>query len=255
MKKVVVLFLLLSYTMHSFAVPTEVLNWWNDANRAYQKQQYEHAIDNYERIISSKHVDADVYYNLANTYYKNEDKGKAVLNYLRALDLNPNYQKAKDNITFIQKQQSNPFAAEQDFWVTKLLNTIKNWLSPNAWAWLAAIAIIATSVLFLLKQKHRLQFANRWMLMSAGLGLLFFIIALFSQTTSSMVDKAVVMQADAFLFDSDKKTKVKWNLPEGTIVNIEKQGKAKELYAVELSNGVKGWIDAGDVEKVLLKLQ
>ena len=54
-----------------------------------KRANYEEAARTYQHLVGLGYEDATLYYNLANAYYKSEDMGRAILNYLRARRLAP----------------------------------------------------------------------------------------------------------------------------------------------------------------------
>ena len=77
----------------SFAAPT-----WEAANEAYQKGKYEEAKVDYIQLAAAREYSADLFYNLGNAWFKLGDQGRAILNYERALILNPGLEEAKSNL-------------------------------------------------------------------------------------------------------------------------------------------------------------
>ncbi len=245
MKGALLVCLLICSRLLAFAVPADVLNFWNEANRAYQNKQYEHAIDNYQSILQSKFSDARVYYNLANAYYKKGDKGPALINYMRALKADPALKEAQENINFIQEQPGFAGIPYRDF----AGNSLVNLLSPDAWAWLAVLLMLPVAILVLLKTKKRIRYENRWLVLSASTVVLAFAFSIFTHQQYGFRKTAVVTAANGFLYDNLKKTKVKLNLAEGTILRITNSAQSS-LVEIELGNGIKGWIDRADIEKI-----
>ncbi|RYD99638.1 MAG: hypothetical protein EOP54_03205 [Sphingobacteriales bacterium] len=245
MRKALILCLLLCSRLLAFAVPADILNLWTEANRAYQDKQYEHAIDNYKSILQAKFSDAQVYYNLGNAYYKNGQKGPALVNYIRALKANPALKEARQNINFIQAQPGFAGIPSPSFSGNALLNMF----SPNTWAWLAVLLLLPVCILILLKLRGRLRYANRWLALSTILAVLVFALSIFAHQKNSFKDTAVVTVENGFLYDNQKKTNVKLNLAEGTIVTIISTAHSS-LVEVTLGNGIKGWIDGAELEKI-----
>lgn len=245
MKKALIVCLLLCSRLLAFAVPADVLNHWNEANRAYQNRQYEHAIDNYKSVLQASFSDATVYYNLGNAYYKNGNKGPALVSYMRALKADPALREARQNINFIQAQPGFAGIPSTDFAGSALLNTF----SPNNWAWLTVILMLPVALLIFLKVNGRLRYANRWLALSTTIAVLVFALSIFAHQKNSFNNTAVVTAANGFLYDNLKKTNVKLNLAEGTIVRIVGSTHSS-LMEIELGNGIKGWIDQADIEKI-----
>lgn len=245
MKKALILCLLLCSQLLAFAVPADILNLWNEANRAYQNRQYEHAIDKYESILQSKFTDAQVWYNLANAYYKNGQKGPALVNYIRAIKADPAMQEARQNVAFIQAQPNFAGVHAPEFSGNSLLNRFP----PDTWAWIAALLLLPVCFLVFLKTRGRIRYANRWLALNIGIVALFFTGGIFAHQKNSFRDTAVVTAENGFLYDSLKKTNVKLNLAEGTILRITGTGHSS-LVEVQLGNGIKGWIDQSEIEKI-----
>lgn len=245
MKKALILCLLLCSQLLAFAIPADILNLWNEANRAYQNRQYEHAIDNYESMLQAKFSDAAVWYNLANAYYKNGQKGPALVNYLRAIKADPAMKEARQNIDFIQAQPSFAGVPDPGFSGNSLLNLF----TPNTWAWIAILLLLPICFLIFLKTRGRIRYANRWLALSIGIASLVFICGIFAHQKNSFRDTAVVIAENGFLYDGLKKTNVKLNLAEGTILKITGGGNSS-LVEVQLGNGIKGWIDQTEIEKI-----
>jgi tetratricopeptide (TPR) repeat protein len=73
-------FLLGFYTAFS----TEWDLYFKNANRAYSEGKYQEAIENYHNILNQGVASGEVYFNLANAYYKIDDIGRAILYYEKA---------------------------------------------------------------------------------------------------------------------------------------------------------------------------
>ena len=58
---------------------------WETANKAYADSEYELAIRSYENMLENGQSSFELYYNLANAYYRLNRYADAVLNYEKAL--------------------------------------------------------------------------------------------------------------------------------------------------------------------------
>jgi tetratricopeptide (TPR) repeat protein len=107
---------------------------WNLANAAYDEGKYEQAKVGYIQIVDSREYSAELFYNLGNAWFKMNDPGRAILNYQRALILNPAFEEAKANLQTALKIVGNddpktirdslgayadyfPVAASAAFWI------------------------------------------------------------------------------------------------------------------------------------------
>src|ERR1700722_14152406 len=71
---------------------------WEAANAAYQQGKYEEAKVDYLQLVDAGQYSADLFYNLGNVWFKLGDQGRAILNYERALMLNPQLDEAGSNL-------------------------------------------------------------------------------------------------------------------------------------------------------------
>ena len=83
-----------------------------EADSAYSKGEYAKAVELYSRVISSQGVSSGLYCNLANAYARGGDYGNAMVNYMRALKLDPSNGQARSNISYIESRVNEANRAE-----------------------------------------------------------------------------------------------------------------------------------------------
>ena len=99
----VFLFLCLNHLVYAADIKSpEYL--FDQANAFYKENKFDQAISGYNKIIEQGFENGNLYYNLANSYFKKGELGKAILNYERARifmpsdgDLKSNYDYACSN--------------------------------------------------------------------------------------------------------------------------------------------------------------
>lgn len=88
-----------------------------DANRSYAAGDFQNAIDGYEQLVRDGRWHANIFYDLANAWYRAGDDGKAILNYERALALEPHHPEAAANLRLVRDHaralQLQPGAVER----------------------------------------------------------------------------------------------------------------------------------------------
>ncbi|MBV9489090.1 MAG: hypothetical protein JO069_05105 [Verrucomicrobia bacterium] len=77
---------------------------WQSANQAYVAGRFEEAKSDYLRLVNAQNYSPSVFYNLGNTWWKLGQKGRAILNYRRALILDPGTADAEANLRFALTQ-------------------------------------------------------------------------------------------------------------------------------------------------------
>ena len=113
MKKIVFFLLVQFVTLGAFAQEATI----KEAEVAYTKEDYGKAIELYEGLLKTHGESAEIYYNLGNAYYKENKIAPAILNYERALLLDPgdgdirfNLQLARQKDELINRKSAIVFA-------------------------------------------------------------------------------------------------------------------------------------------------
>lgn len=101
---------------------------FEEANRAYSKQDFAAAARMYEEILHTRGYSSGVLYNLAGSYAQLGKTGMAVLNYERALRLSPGNSDIQGNLKLV-KSSHGLFGREQPVWekAARLL-TMNQWV-------------------------------------------------------------------------------------------------------------------------------
>jgi hypothetical protein len=81
----------------------EATRLFDEANRLYSDGRYQEAADRYQEILDSGFQNPDVHYNLGNAWYESGNVGRAVLEYERALKLDPALGDARENLEFVRQ--------------------------------------------------------------------------------------------------------------------------------------------------------
>jgi hypothetical protein len=71
---------------------------FSDANMAYEAGDFAAAVAGYEQLVESDVSDPTVFYNLGNAHLKQGQLGAAIANYERALQVDPDFRDAHDNL-------------------------------------------------------------------------------------------------------------------------------------------------------------
>ena len=97
-------------------------------NYAYGKGDYEGAVRFYEQILTGGMLSGPVYYNLANSYFRRQDLGRAILNYERALRMMPRDEDVRFNYQYALRQRQTPVRQPKySFWETVLARHAVFW--------------------------------------------------------------------------------------------------------------------------------
>jgi tetratricopeptide (TPR) repeat protein len=111
------------------------------AGKAYEAGDWSKATQIYESLISHAGFSASLCYNLANSYARNGQTGKAVLGYERALRLAPGDGDIRHNLEIMRQEKG--LSQEE----TPFVQQAGALLGLNQWAVLAAILLAALSLI------------------------------------------------------------------------------------------------------------
>jgi tetratricopeptide (TPR) repeat protein len=248
MKQVVVLILSCCIALTVIAGNKENKTW-QQANNAYNKKNFEQAVSYYEQLLVSKPQNASLYFNLGNSYYKLNKIGEAVLNYQKALRIQPFFQEAKDNLELTTSRIPNRIPIVGEIFFVRWWKTITRASLSSFWAAISLFLFLVSIGLLMLQNLGKINLnVSKISLISFVLCTFFLLFAFSSANRKSNHNIAVVMQQDSPLLQEASNGKTYSYIPEGTTVTIEDE-KA-ELFQVLLPDGRKGWMNKQLVERI-----
>lgn len=104
------------------------------ANFYYNESRYDTALVIYEKIMEDGYVSAPLLYNIGNTYFKMRNFPMAILNYEKALKLEPNNDDIKQNLAIANTLITDKIEPMPVFFLTRWWRNTGNLLSANGWA-------------------------------------------------------------------------------------------------------------------------
>lgn len=226
---------------------------FTSANTAYRSGDYKSASVQFEELLKTGNKAHEVYFNLGNSYYKQKEFAKAILNYERAYRMDPSDEDVQHNLRLayantIDKIEPVPLLFYERWWENILSSA-----SPGTWAWIAISCLwtgILLAVLYLYSKT--INERKRNFLLSGSLiisSLLLFFIAASSYTRLHNEKSAIIMEASAYVKSSpDAKSTNLFMLHEGTRIRIidELEGWKQ----IKIANGNVGWIKDGSAEVI-----
>ncbi|MCD6011283.1 MAG: hypothetical protein K0Q79_1145 [Flavipsychrobacter sp.] len=242
--------ILLTGLGQAYAVPADN-GIWQKGNLFYQQKQYDSAAFYYEQLAAQKPRNADIYYNLGNTYYRLNKVALAILNYERTLKMNPDHRQAKENLMLAQERISNRIHGSEPIFFIRWWDSITRPGLATVWS---IIALVTFSLFVLLFYLRRYSGAYSGRVPVQLLGILAFVFCLLlilsiSAANNSTSDStAVVMQNDAPLMNKELKGKPLLLIPEGTTVNIRTEREG--WLEISLPDGRTGWVKQNLVSRI-----
>lgn len=223
------------------------------ANEAYQAGDFAEAKRQYVALAEQGYQSEALYYNLANSYFRLDSLGKAVLYYERALLLDPGDADIQHNLEIVREQLPDEIDALPAFFLAKWWRNTSLAMSKSGWSTLALIAIwlgIGGLAIWLLGRERKFKkigFVTGLILLV--LGGVFFALAGSRVQLEDNSRRAVVMQTAVAMHSApDEASEALMELHEGTTLRLLDQ--IGEWYKVELMDGNQGWLPKPAVEEI-----
>ena len=246
-KTVAVLLVLMLLPMSGHAVTKA------EADSAYARQHYQDAIKQYEALLQEG-VSADLYYNLGNAYYRSENFTRAIINYERALLLEPGDKDIRHNLQLARQKTTDKLSPSADFFLVTWYRSLVNIMGVDSWAWMALVALAMGVVLFLVYLFSSRVSLQKVGFFGAAFMLLFFLIAnLFAWHQSQVLTHrtgAVVIASETAVKSTPAQNGTNlFMLHEGTKVEIT-DDSMQDWKEVRLPDGKEGWISTSSIEVI-----
>ena len=123
------------------------------ANEAFTSNNYQKAAELYEAVVSSGFESAALYYNLGNAYYQQQQTAKAILNYERALRLQPHNKNTQNNIQLAKARITQPVDELPEIFYQLWWQKLTGLLPSGFWALLGVLALFAAAVFGIMFQQ------------------------------------------------------------------------------------------------------
>ena len=221
------------------------------AAESYSKGRYVEAADWYELILQKHGVSDKIYYNLGNAYFKCDRLAPAILNYERALRLNPSDADARFNLEMCQVRIVDKIDPIGMFLITRWYHSLGHLFNSNGWAYVSILFF-----LLFIGGLFAYFFARRRWLKKSGffMGILFLLISGLSLVYSAQSKHLLTNPNEAILFtfsvtvksSPDKSGTDLFVLHEGTKMRI--RGVLGDWSEIELEDGNVGWLLSKDIQ-------
>lgn len=214
-----------------------------EANRAYEAGEWQQAIQLYEELKDHAGLSASLCYNLGNSYVRNGQIGKAVLEYERALLLAPGDTDIRTNLERLRTARGI-FQQEVPWW-----QKMGGLLGLNQWALLAVILLMGLLLLHLATLRFTLSARIVYSLSAASLLLLLLCSGGVAIQYRNWQQAVIISPDNTPLlispFDGAASTGL---IEEGCLIRIIKGHNSYAL--IEDGQGRRGWIPGASFESI-----
>lgn len=226
---------------------------WDAANKAYQEADYKRAETLYRAILEQGLHSAKLYYNLANTLFKQEKLGEAILYYNKALRLSPADEDVRHNLEYAENSTKDSIEQIPEFFLFAWIRAVRNLMSCDGWTIFSLVILViglAAALFYLLAQRISTRKAGFYVMVLAAL--LFLVATLFANYERKAIvnhNEAIVMSSAVSVKSSpDRAATELFVLHEGTKLSI---GERMDGWVeVRIADGRKGWIESSRIAEI-----
>lgn len=236
-----------------FAQDDHYLAKIEQANGAYAEAAYDSALSIYTEVYQSGYESFSLYYNMANSFYKQGEIPSAILFYERAIKLNPSDKDAQFNIAIAQEASVDKIEKLPVFIGSQFWKNFRSSYTMDSWAWLAILFLLLSSLSFLLFIRAK----------DAGTRKVFFYGSIFCV---SLFLLSMISAESAYNYRFKKESGIIFSpsitvqsapaqnsgelfvLHEGTKVIL--LGEENTWYNIRLEDGNEGWVPSASIEPI-----
>ena len=222
-----------------------------EGDSAYIRNDFASAIQIYESLLR-KGESADVYYNLGNSYYKINEIAKAILNYEKALLLQPGNGDIRANLGIARGKTVDKVEVVPEIFFVTWTKALINSMSVDSWAIWGIV-----SFLLLIVSLYFFIFSKQVVLKKVGFiaGIIFLIVVVMANVFASKQkeellnrDTAIIMSPSVTVRSTPSENGTSlFILHEGHKVNI-KDDSMRDWKEIRLEDGKVGWVPVGSIE-------
>tara|TARA_B110000263_G_C15309910_1_gene512472 strand:+ start:2052 stop:2795 length:744 start_codon:yes stop_codon:yes gene_type:complete len=213
-------------------------------NQLYNNSRYLDAIEIYEQILSGGWESSNLYYNLGNSYFRQNKIGQSIWAYHKAIKLNPRDLGISHNLEIANARIKDRIILPDEFYLLDLYMWIKSRYTLSEWMMIGSITLLLAVFLFVISQVYLF---NNYVLEKIILLLIVFVLIehgiildrFFDENDNKLgiiIDNEVNAYSGPFYGDNS----ILFKINEGTKVQIGKNQKS--WLEIILLDGNRGWI-------------
>jgi tetratricopeptide (TPR) repeat protein len=225
---------------------------FTNANSLYNDGKYQEAIQSYEKILNNGVHSSELYFNLANAYYKLNEIAPSIYYFEKAKQLSPNDKDIENNMPFAQNMTVDEIDNIPETGLSKIITSITNTFSFDGWAMFSVVFVFLFVILFLGYYFSYSTMIKRLSFVLSFVVLFFSVLTLFlafQKEAYSKNDKPAIVfaQESAIKNEPNLRSETAFVLHEGTKVQVLETYN-KNWTKVKIANGKTGWIANTDIK-------
>ena len=249
MKRLAGLLLIVLCLLPSVCAGADSAKLFEEANTCYRTGDYAKAAGLYESLVEQAPRVAVFHYDLANAYVRLGKLSQAILNYEKALRLDPRNADIRENLRHTRGLLEYRVEDNRN-WYLKATEVVLKYATERE----VYTVVLAVLFIFLLGgilhfMRGRGVFWNPWQRFVSIVLLLAALVAFGKQVQSNLIRDAIVMQKECEArFGPSEHDQVAFRMGEGIKVFV--MDRREDWSRVLLTNGESGWVRDADIAEV-----
>ena len=249
MKRFLGFLLILLWLVPSVYAASDIAKVFQDANTSYRTGDYSGAASLYESLIEREPAVAALYYDLANAYVRLGKLSHAILNYEKALRLDPRNADVRENLRYTRSLLEYRVDDTRNWYLKATEAVLKYATEREVYATVLVILFVFLTGGILYFLNGRGVFWNPWQQFIFGVLLLAALVAFGKQLQSNVIRDAIVMQKECEAhYGPSEHDQVAFRMGEGIKVFV--MDRREDWSRVLLTNGESGWVRDTDIAEV-----
>jgi hypothetical protein len=221
----------------------------DSAKENYDKSNFELAIQQYQSVLKKGLLSPDIYYNLGNAYYRNSQLGYCILNYEKALKLNPSHKNAAFNLNLAKAKRVDKFDEVPQFSFSLILIGVNKYISHGISSIIGSILIIAAASGFIYGKKVKIKKFINFAIITAIIGFIITFLAWNQQSAINNYKSGIAVAKSSNIFsEPNPNSTLLFEIHEGVKLEISSESNGW-INIKTPSNGV-GWIEDSNIKEI-----
>lgn len=247
--KIILLMIFISLSIAKADVKSEM----QKGNVYYKNNQYQLAIDKYDKLIKQGYQGTSLYYNLGNAHYRLGNVGYAILYYEKALKLSPNDEDVKHNLELARINIKDKVETLPPFFIFNIWESVLASLSVSGWTVFVYIVFILLLLCVIAYFFSRTSTQQRISFFSgvgvfAVLILAIILLAVKMNKEFNIKDGIIVSNVVNVKSSPDNSSKDEFIVHEGLKIRLE--DKVDNWVKIRLADGKLGWIPEENLKQI-----
>ena len=226
---------------------------FENANSAYNAGQFEKAVMLYEEILESGQHSAELYYNLANSYYRLNQVGESIFYFEKAKQLKPKDEDIIVNSAFAQNMAIDAVEILPKSQITRLKEKTIDLLSQDGWGYFIVLLTWLLALFWGLYFWNKAPIFKRIFFVSIVVLALILIgslsVAIIKSSNTADTTYGILFNKKIEVWaEPNSRAEVLFLLHEGT--KVQMLDKLQEWQKIRISNGSEGWVKDGKLRSL-----